>query len=72
MTHFFAGYYIEGEDHANRSIISTCQDSGLFQFTKSKCVAIPCLDEDIYNITPLNGLFMTDDEGGTKNHLKSC
>ena len=51
------------QDHANRSLISTCQDSGLFAFTKARCAPIPCLDADIINITQTDGLFVTEDEG---------
>ena len=57
------GYFIEGSDYANRSVIQMCQDSGLFQFTKARCAPIPCLDEDISAVTPVNGLFVTSDEG---------
>ena len=56
------GYFIDGTDHFNRTIISQCRDDGTFTPTISKCTPIPCTDEDITFVTPLNGIFMTDAE----------
>ena len=56
------GYFIDGSDHFNRSIISMCQEDGTFTPTTAKCTPIPCTAEDITDITPLNGIFYTESE----------